>query len=79
MKIQERDLKIIDFIKRVVVADTETIHKMFFNNCSLRCCQRRLQKLEEGKYIKSFREDILKQKISANVSSSLSDITALLS
>ena len=63
MKIQERDLQIIDFIKRVVVADTETIHKMFFNNCSLRCCQRRLQKLEEGKYIKSFREDILKQKI----------------
>ena len=63
MKIQERDLQIIDFIKRVVVADTSTIHKIFFSNCSIRSCQKRLQKLEEGKYIKSFRETILDQKI----------------
>ena len=63
MKIQDRDLQIIDFIKRVVVADTSTIHKIFFSNCSIRSCQKRLQKLEEGKYIKSFRETILDQKI----------------
>ena len=63
MKIQQRDLEIIEFLKKVVVADTETIHHIFFKNCTKRTCQIRLQKLVDGKHIKSFRENILEQNI----------------
>ncbi len=63
MQIQERDLQIIDFLKRVVVADTETIRRIFFPKCTIRTCQIRLKKLEEAKKIKSFRESITDPKI----------------
>lgn len=56
VKLQQRDLDLIDFIKNVVVADTETLYKIFFKDtCSLRTCQERLTKLTNAGYIKRWR------------------------
>lgn len=63
IKFTERDLEIKEFLKNVVVADTETIHQIFFPNASLRTCQARLKLLVDYKFIKAFREDILSQNI----------------
>lgn len=51
MRLTDRDNQIIDFIKSVGIADTETICKIFFNS-GLRTCQIRLKKLVEENYIK---------------------------
>ena len=51
MRLTERDLDIIDFLKRVVVADTQTILKIFFKDASLRTCQARLKMLVDNKSI----------------------------
>lgn len=63
IKLTERDLKIKEFLKSVVVADTETLHHIFFKNASLRTCQARLKLLVDNKFIKVFREDIFSQNI----------------
>ena len=63
IKLTDRDLEIKEFLKKVVVADTETIHQIFFPNASLRTCQARLKLLVDYKFIKVFREDILSQNI----------------
>ncbi len=57
IKLQQRDIDIIEFIKRVTVADTTTLYKIFFSrSCGLRTCQERLTKLVNAKRIKRFRE-----------------------
>ena len=63
IKFTDRDIEIKEFLKKVVVADTETIHQIFFPNASLRTCQARLKLLVDYKFIKAFREDILSQNI----------------
>ena len=63
MRLTQRDVEIIDFLKRVVVADTQTILKIFFKDASLRTCQARLKMLVDNKHIKCFRENILEQNI----------------
>lgn len=63
IRLTERDLKIKEFLKDVVVADTETIHNIFFSNASLRTCQARLKLLVDNKVIRAFREDIFSQNI----------------
>ena len=63
MRLTQRDVEIIDFLKRVVVADTQTLLKIFFPNASLRTCQARLKMLVDNKHIKCFRENILEQNI----------------
>ena len=63
IKLTERDIQIKEFLKTVVVADTETIHNIFFSNASLRTCQARLKLLVDHKVIRVFREDIFSQNI----------------
>ena len=63
IKLTERDIQIKEFLKKVVVADTETIHQIFFKNASLRTCQARLKLLVDHKVIRVFREDIFSQNI----------------
>ena len=63
MRLTQRDIDIIEFLKRVVVADTQTILKIFFKDASLRTCQARLKMLVDNKHIKCFRENILEQNI----------------
>ena len=63
MRLTQRDIDIIEFLKRVVVADTQTILKIFFKEASLRTCQARLKLLVDNKHIKCFRENILEQNI----------------
>ena len=58
MKITERDMKILDFLKEVNVADTKTLSILFFNG-SIRRCNQRLKILKDHKKIKCFRENIL--------------------
>ena len=63
MRLTDRDMQIIDFIKVCGVVDTETICKMFFNN-GLRTCQIRLKKLVDNKHIKKIeRETFLEQNV----------------
>lgn len=62
VKLQDRDVKIIEFLKNNKCADTETISHIFFNG-SLRSCQHRLKKLVDNGDLKSFRENILSQNI----------------
>lgn len=61
IKLTERDYQIIDFLKNVKVAYTNTINILFFN--SLRACQSRLKKLVDGKYIRCFRPNKFSQNI----------------
>ena len=62
VKLQDRDVKIIDFLKNNKVADTTTLSNIFFNG-SLRSCQHRLKKLCDNGDLKVFRENILSQNI----------------
>lgn len=62
IKLQDRDVKIIDFLKNNKVADTTTLSNIFFNG-SLRSCQQRLKKLVDNGDLKFFRENILSQNI----------------
>ena len=62
VKLQNRDLEIIDFLKNNKCADTMTLSHIFFNG-SLRSCQHRLKKLTDNGDLKSFRENILSQNI----------------
>ena len=51
MKITEKDLKIVEFLDIVGVADTSTINKMFFNN-SVKACKNRMKPLYDFKLVK---------------------------
>lgn len=62
VKLQDRDVKIIDFLKDNKCADTTTLSNIFFNG-SLRSCQHRLKKLCDNGDLKVFRENILSQNI----------------
>lgn len=62
MKITERDIKILEFLKEVNVADTETLSILFFNG-SIRRCNQRLKILKDHKKIKCFRDNILSPNI----------------
>lgn len=62
VKLQDRDVKIIDFLKNNKCADTMTLSNIFFNG-SLRSCQHRLKKLCDNGDLKVFRENILSQNI----------------
>lgn len=62
MKITERDIRILEFLKEVNIADTKTLSTLFFNS-SLRRCNQRLKILKDHKKIKCFRENILSPNI----------------
>lgn len=62
IKLTDRDIEIIEFLKLNKCADTETLSHIFFNS-SLRACQNRLKKLADNGNIKAFRENILTQNI----------------
>ena len=62
IKLQDRDINIIDFLKNNKVADTTTLSNIFFNG-SLRSCQHRLKKLCDNGDLKVFRENILSPNI----------------
>lgn len=62
IKLTDRDIEIIEFLKLNKCADTETLSHIFFNS-SLRACQNRLKKLVDNGNIKAFRENILTQNI----------------
>lgn len=61
--ITDRDKKIKEFLKEVTVADTKTLHILFFNGTTMRNCQKRLKQLVDIKYIKSYRENIISQNV----------------
>lgn len=62
VKLTDRDIQIIEFLKNNKCADTQTISNIFFDG-SLRSCQHRLKKLCDNGDLKSFRENILSQNI----------------
>lgn len=62
VKLQDRDIKLIEFLKSNKVATTETISHIFFNG-SIRATQNRLKKLVDSGHLKAFRPDILSQNI----------------
>lgn len=62
VKLTDRDINLIEFLKENKVADTQTLSHIFFNS-SLRSCQHRLKKLCDNGDIKAFRENILSQNI----------------
>lgn len=62
VKLQDRDIKIIEFLNNNKCADTESLSHIFFNS-SLRACQHRLKKLQDNGDIKAFRENILSSNI----------------
>lgn len=62
VKLTDRDVKIIDFLKNNKCADTMTLSNIFFNG-SLRSCQHRLKKLVDNGDLKVFRENILSSNI----------------
>lgn len=62
VKLQDRDVKIIEFLKDNKCADTMTLSNIFFNG-SLRSCQHRLKKLCDNGDLKVFRENILSSNI----------------
>lgn len=62
VKLTDRDINLIEFLKENKVADTNTLSTIFFNS-SLRSCQHRLKKLVDNGDIKAFRPDILSQNI----------------
>lgn len=61
--ITERDSKILLFLNEVQVADTKTIHTLFFPNTSIRNCTKRLKQLVDIKFIKVYRQDMLSQNV----------------
>lgn len=62
LRITERDNQIKEFLKKVIVADTNTISILFFNG-SKRATQQRLKLLCDYRHLKCFRENILSQNI----------------
>ena len=62
VKLTDRDINLIEFLKENKVADTQTLSHIFFNS-SLRSCQHRLKKLCDNGDLKAFRENILSPNI----------------
>ena len=61
--ITDRDKMIKEFLKEVSVADTKTLHILFFNGTTMRNAQKRLKQLVDIKYIKSYRENVISQNV----------------
>lgn len=61
--ITERDKKIKEFLEEVGVADTETLHTLFFQNTTMRNAQKRLKQLVDAKFLKVYRENMLSQNV----------------
>ena len=61
--ITDRDNKIKEFLNEVQIADTKTIHILFFPNTSLRNAQKRLKQLVDIRFIKCYRENMLEQNV----------------
>ena len=61
--ITDRDKEIKEFLEDVEVADTKTIHQIFFNGTCIRNCQKRLKQLTNIRFIKSYRENTISQNI----------------
>ena len=57
IKLTQRDIEIINFIKEYKIADTETLTTLFFP--SQATCEKRLRKLVEARKLNRYREDIL--------------------
>lgn len=61
--ITERDKNIKEFLEVVQIADTKTIHTLFFNNTTIRNCTKRLKQLADYRFIKVYRENMLEQNV----------------
>lgn len=61
--ITDRDKMIKEFLEVVQIADTKTIHTIFFSNTSMRNAQKRLKQLVDFRFIKSYRENMLEQNV----------------
>ena len=57
IKMTERDMQVLDFIKEYKCADTETLTKLFF--VSQATCEKRMRKLVEARKLNRYRQDIL--------------------
>lgn len=56
-KIQDRDIKVMEWIDLLGIATTKQIYNMFFTNVSERVCYNRLSRLTKEKKLKQFREN----------------------
>ena len=61
IKIMSRDIAIKEFLEEVGIADTETLHALFFKGTKIRNVQKRLKQLVDIKFIKVYRENMLSQ------------------
>lgn len=61
--ITSRDEKIKNFLKEVTVADTKTIHTLFFTGTTMRNAQKRLKQLVDAGFIKCYRQNIISQNV----------------
>ena len=59
----DRDKMIKEFLEEVGVADTKTIHTLFFSNTTIRNAQKRLRQLTDTRFIKVYRENMLEQNV----------------
>ena len=61
--ITDRDMRIKEFLQEVGVADSKTLHALFFPNTTMRNAQKRLKQLVDTKYIKCYRKDVISQNV----------------
>ena len=61
--ITNRDEDIKAFLEEVGIADTKTLHALFFPNTTMRNAQKRLKQLADTKYIKCYRKDVISQNV----------------
>lgn len=61
--ITDRDKEIKKFLKEVTVADTKTLHTLFFTGTTMRNCQKRLKQLVDARFIKCYRQNIISQNV----------------
>ena len=57
IKLTDRDMEVLQFIKDYKCADTETIQTLFFK--SQATCEKRMRKLVEARKLNRYRQDIL--------------------
>lgn len=62
LKLQQRDLELLELLKNCKCADTTSLSNIFFNG-SLRAAQNRLKKLQDAGELRAYRENILAQNI----------------
>ena len=63
IQITDRDKKIKQFLEVVQIADTKTIHSIYFKNTTIRNCQKRLKQLVDIRFLKVYRENIISQNL----------------